>query len=247
MIRLRHALALWSVLLLAGCTGEGAKTVDSADGELEEPRRKAPPYEVTPVTASGTITGTVALPAAAPAAAPAPTSGPCAGKASPASDVVVYLEDIARGRAQPDSVARRYELAADDCTLSPAVSIASAGGTLNVINGLRAVHHVDFVFEGMKNPMLRLPFSDPGQLVPTEKVLEIPGLVDVRSDLDPSIHARLVVVEHPYALRVRDGKFTMDSVPPGTYTLVAVGATGRAETKVEVRAGAATPVTLQLR
>lgn len=239
---LRHHAALWSFLALLACTGDGVKTVDSADGELDEPRRKAPPYQVAEVTSPGSITGTVAI----PAAAPPPAAGPCAGKGAAGSAVVVYLEDIARGLAQPDSVPRRYVLAADDCALSPAVSIAAAGGTLNLSNGLRAVHHVDFVFEGSKNPMLRVPFSDPGQLVPSEKVLEIPGLVEVRSDLDPSVRARLVVVEHPYAVQVTDGKFTMDSVPPGTYTLVAVGVTGRAETRVEVRAGSATPVALQL-
>lgn len=242
MIRIRHLAAFWSFSVLLGCTGDGVKTVDSADGELDEPRRKAPPYQVAPVTSPGSITGTVTL----PAAAPAPTAGPCAGKVPTGAAVVVYLEDIARGRAVADSVPRRYELAADDCALSPAVSIAAAGGTLNVSNGLRAVHHVDFVFEGTKSPLLRVPFSDPGQLVPSEKVLEIPGLVEVRSDFDSSVRARLVVVEHPYAMQVSDGKFTMDSVPPGTYTLVAVGATGRAEARVEVRAGAATPVTLQL-
>lgn len=241
----RRHVTLWTCLALVACTGagsEGSKTVDSADGELDVPRRKAPPYQVAPVASSGSITGTVTLPA--PAAAPA--SGPCAGKAPASSGVVVYLEDIARGRAPAADRPRRYALEAEDCTLSPAVSIVAAGGTLNVSNGLRAVHHVAFTYEGMKTPLVSVPFSDPGQLVPSEKVLAVPGLVDVRSDLDPALRARLVVVEHPYAVQATNGKFLLDSVPPGTYTLVAVGATGRAETKVEVRAGAATPVALQL-
>ena len=147
---------------------------------------------------------------------------------------------------QPADGARRYELAVADCALTPAVSIASAGGTLNLSNQLGRVHQVAFVFEGMRNPMVRMPFSDPGQLVPSEKVLEIPGLVDVRSDLDPAVHARIVVVEHPYAVEAAGGNFTIDSVPPGTYTLVAVGVNGRAASRVEVRGGAETPVTLQL-
>lgn len=241
-VSLRHVVPLLCLTLVACGSTEGTKTLDSADGELDVPRRKSPPYKAGPVAAAGTISGTVTL----PAAVPAPSAGPCAGKTAASAGAVVYLEDIPTGRAQASDTPRRYEIAIDDCTVTPGVSIAAAGGTLNLSNGLRAVHHVAFTYEGMKAPLVSVPFSDPGQLVPSEKVLALPGLVDVQSDLDPAIRGRLVVVEHPYAVRTADGRFTLDSVPPGTYTLVAVGATGRAATKVEVRAGAATPVTLQL-
>lgn len=253
MIALRRPIAVCSFIALAACTGSEGTTIDSADGELDVPRRKAPPYQSAPVTAAGSITGTVQGIAVAPAgqAAPAqaaqPVAARCTPRASTAAPVVVFLEDIPRGNPLPGDVTRRYELAVDDCALSPAVSIAAAGGTLNLSNGLNAVHQVAFTFEGMKNPMVRVPFSDPGQVVPSERVLDIPGIVDVQSDLAPAVSARIVVVEHPYAVQTTDGTFTIDSVPPGTYTLVAVGLNGRAESRVEVRAGAATPVTLQLR
>lgn len=252
----------WSIVLLlaAACGGEEGTTVDSADGELEEPRRKGPEYKPAPVTAAGTITGTVSLASTAPApaagaaapqsSAPAsPPQSPAAGSACPPPSTTafaVFLEDIPTGLPLADDAPRRHEISVGECEVSPAVSIATASGTVNLSNSLGRVHHVAFTFEGLKNPMLRVPFSDRGQLVPSERVLAVPGIVDVTSDQHPSARARIVVLEHPYGRITADGRFTLDSVPPGTYTLVAVNATGRAEARVQVQAGATTNVTLQL-
>lgn len=248
------------LVLVAACGGDGNTTVDSADGELDEPRRKGPEYKAAPVTAAGTISGTVTFVSAGGAAAAgtsqvpaAPASAPATQRVAPgacapaaSSSAVVYLEDIATGLAVPDTTPRRYELAVKECELSPAISIATASGTLNVSNALGGVHHVAFTFEGMKQPLLRVPFSDPGQLVPSERVLAVPGVVDVASDHHSGARARIVVLEHPYGVLTADGAFTLDSVPPGTYSLVALSATGRAEAKVQVQAGATTSVALQL-
>lgn len=241
----RRNLLVLVLMAAAACTGGGAesKTVDSSDGGVaEEPRRKGPPYKAVPVTASGTITGTVTLP---PAAGPAAT-GACAAHPAGSREVAVYLENIATGRALPANAPRRHALEAAQCTLTPGVLVATAGGTLNLSNSFRAVHRVGFTFEGMKNPMLQVPFSDQGQLVPTERVLAVPGVVNVASDQDPSVRGRIVVLEHPYGVTSADGRFTLDSVPPGTYSLVAVTATGRASATVSVQAGATTTAALVL-
>ncbi|HET7622969.1 MAG TPA: carboxypeptidase regulatory-like domain-containing protein, partial [Gemmatimonadaceae bacterium] len=47
------------------------------------------------------------------------------------------------------------------------------------------------------------------------------GLVDVHSDRYPWSRAWIRVFDHPYfAVTNRDGIFTIDSVPPGNYTLM---------------------------
>lgn len=250
----RTFIATMSFLVVAACSGDANTTVDSANGELDEPRRKGPEYKAAPVTAAGTISGTVVVAPAATVAGPASAaaapaqprqpSGSCAPASS--SGIVVFLEDIATGLPVPDDAPRRHELAVKECDVSPSISIASASGTLNLSNALGRVHHVTFTFEGMKGPLLRVPFSDPGQLVPSERVLAVPGVVDVASDHHPAARARIVVLEHPYGVLTTDGAFTLDSVPPGNYSLVALSATGRAEAKVQVQAGATTSVSLQL-
>lgn len=258
MIAPAYRIITLALLAVAACGGDTRTTVDSANGELDEPRRKGPEYKPAPVTAAGTITGTVttvtapAAPAApssaastTPAASPAPPAGASCAPVS-ASAVAVYLEGIATGLPVPDDAPRRHEIAVKECEIAPAISIATATGTLNLSNALGRVHHVTFTFEGMKNPLLRVPFSDPGQLVPSERVLAIPGVIDVVSDHAPAAHARIVVLEHPYGVLTTDGAFRLDSVPPGTYTLIAVGPKGRAESKVQVQAGATTNVVLQL-
>ena len=244
MIALRHAFTLpvFAVLALACGGDDGRKTVDSADGELEEPRRKGPPYQVARVTATGSITGTVT-----PMTAPAAGGGPCAAQQPrDTPEAVVYLEDIARGRALAPDTPRRYELDVAACEFTPRVLITAAGATLNLRNAHNAVHRVAFTFEGMKNPMLRVPFSDAGQVVPSERLLAIPGVIDVTTDQDPGLRARIVVLEHPYVVATEGGQFTLDSVPPGTYSLVALSAGGRATATVAVQPGATTTTSLQV-
>lgn len=247
-IRRTCAVALMAALT-AACSGDSdRKTVDSADGELEEPRRKGPPYKVAPVTAPGAITGTVTMPPAGAAAAAAPGSPPagrCAAPAPGEQQAIVYLENIQQGRALPAGTPRRFELSAAACELSPRLIVATAGGTLNLSNALGAVHRVTFTFEGLKNPMLRVPFSHSGQVVPSERVLAVPGVVEVASDQDPSVRARILVVEHPYAVATSDGSFTLDSVPPGNYSLVALTPSGRAAAAVAVQSGQTTNTSLQ--
>ena len=268
-MKLSRASLLLLLCIATACGGESGGATQASDGTLDEPRRKAPPYQAGPVTSAGSITGTVTL-AAAPAAPAAPGSADAAGAtaaasaaqapapqqanaappgcpAAPASDIVVYLEDIARGRPLAADTPRRYEIAAEKCVIEPAVQVAAAGGTLNVSNAVGRVHYLSFLFEGMRSPLLRIPFSDPGQLVPTEVVLETPGLVHVTGDHAPGVAAQIVVVEHPYAVTAAGGSFTLDSVPPGTYSIVAVNGAGRRATaRVTVQAGSATTTALTL-
>ena len=62
--------------------------------------------------------------------------------------------------------------------------------------------------------------TEAGQVVPTGKPLSHRGLVDVKSDRYPWSRAWIRVFDHPYfAVTNRDGIFTIDSVPPGEYTL----------------------------
>lgn len=94
----------------------------------------------------------------------------------------------------------------------------------------------DFTFEthgGSVNPHWFAELSDDsgdnrdGRLIGTD----LPEVTLIHSDIYPSIgwdshtgrmfpgmHAHLVIIEHPwFAVSARDGSFTIDDVPPGTY------------------------------
>jgi hypothetical protein len=240
-----------------GCTREGessttaranggGRSIDSADGALGIPTRKVAPYRVTQVTGGGTIRGTVD--ASALSAAPAPASA-CGGAASAqAGGAIVWLDDIRAGLGVPAErkLDRRLELVAGRCKLEPRLQVGLVGSTLNVRNDESVAHQIHLFRDGEEQPIYRIPFIFAGQLVPAERPLTVPGLLEARSTQDPALRAVVVVVDHPYAATTgADGSFAIDSVPPGRYRIMATNGRGLAEGTVEVTAGGST-VSLRL-
>lgn len=226
--------------------GDGGRKADSADGALGFPTRKVAPYRVEQVANAGRIRGTIdasALPAAAPSAcgAPAaPQSGPSA---------VVWLDDIRAGLdvSAERKLDRRIELIAGRCKLEPRLQLALVGSTLNVRNDESVAHQVQLFRDGGSQPIYLIPFIFAGQLVPAERPLTVPGVLEAGSTQDPSRRSVVVVVDHPYAAVVgADGSFVLDSVPPGRYRLMAMSPNGSAEQTVDVAASGEQAVSLRL-
>ena len=207
--------------------------------------RKVAPYRVERVATPGRIRGTVDLsglpaPAASSCGAAAPRSGPSA---------VVWLDDIRSGLDVPAErkLDRRLELTATRCKLEPRLQLALVGSTLNVRNDDAVTHQVQLFRDGGAQPVFRIPFIFAGQLVPTQRPLSVPGVLEARSTQDPSLHSVVVLVDHPYAAVVgADGSFTIDSIPPGRYRLMAMSADGSAEQTVDVSASGEQAISLRL-
>jgi hypothetical protein len=260
----RRALARLSWLVAAaalaaggtsGCTrdGEGstpdrqdgAGNADSADGALGLPTRKVPPYRVAAVGTPGRIRGTVDA-----SAAPAP-AGPCGGggAAAQSATAIVWLDDIRSGLGVPAErkLDRRLQLDAGRCRLEPRLQLALVGSTLNVHNEEAVTHQVQLFRDGGAQPIYRIPFIFAGQLVPAQRPLSVPGVLEARSTQDAALRSFVVVVDHPYAAIVgANGQFVIDSVPPGRYKLMAINANGVAEQTVEVGGGTEQNVALRL-
>ncbi len=239
--------------IAAGCTrdGEGStpdrrdgRSADSADGALGLPARTVPPYRVIPVANPGSIRGTVDLsgvPAVTPACGP-----PAATQAG--AGAIVWLDDIRTGLdvAAERKLDRRLELTASRCRLEPRLQLALVGSTLNVHNDESVAHQVQLYRDGATQPIYRIPFIFAGQVVPTQRPLTVPGLLEIRSTQDSALRSVVVVVDHPYAAVVgADGQFVIDSIPPGRYKLMATNGAGMAEQEVEVASGERT-VSLRL-
>lgn len=135
-------------------------------------------------------------------------------------EVVVWLSDARQGKALP--LTRRYVIEHQQCRIDPRVQAALAGGTLNVRNADPVVHRTRFMRANTDSTIDLVSQSDAGQVVPNELVLVRPQLLEVRCDVHPWTRAWIRVFDHPYfAVTERDGAFTLDSVPPGRYTLMA--------------------------
>ena len=223
----------------------GGRKADSADGALGLPTRKVPPYRVAQVANPGTIRGTVDA-----SAMPAGVASACgAAAAAPSSGAVVWLDNIRTGLdvAAERKLDRRLEVTAARCRLEPRLQLALVGSTLNVRNDESVEHQVQLFRDGGAQPIYRIPFIFAGQVVPTERPLTVPGVLELRSTQDPSLHSVVVVVDHPYAAVVgADGSFVLDSVPPGRYRLMAMSPNGSAEQTVDVAASGEQAVSLRL-
>lgn len=136
------------------------------------------------------------------------------------ANVVVWLEGLRAGKALPRS--RRYTIAHSGCVLAPRSQAALVGGTLNVVNDDPIAHETTVHREGTAAPLVTMRFGFDGQVVPLDRVLAQPGVLQLACTVHPASRAWVHVFDHPYfAMTTDDGSFVIDSVPPGSYELVA--------------------------
>ncbi|GJG85547.1 hypothetical protein tb265_07280 [Gemmatimonadetes bacterium T265] len=226
-----------------------------------------PAYVVRPAADAGRITGTVRLDGPAP---PDTTVTPSADdvqtcgrsvrvpavetKNGGVAGAVVWLVGVGEGKPFPDL--RRAELALDGCQLQPRLVAAVAGGALNV-HGVDALDarlrftRVEGGGEGADTAgavLLRVTTTDAGQVVPSERVVAVPGTVEVRGEFQPWLRGWVLAFDHPYfATTDGQGAFVIDGVPPGTYRLVAWhDRAGRSVQSVTVGPGQAVEVGVRL-
>ena len=159
------------------------------------------------------------------------------GMADRLEGAVVWLADVRTGKRVP--LARRFELLNVRCQLTPRVQGVLVGGTLNVRSDDAAPHHNRLVRQRTGETIVRVSETDEGTVVPVDRALTEVGVIEVRCDDHPWTHAWIAVFDHPYyAVTGADGRFAMDSVPPGTYRLVTWHPRlGRTEQSVTVGGG----------
>lgn len=264
-----HATHLaWRALLLAAALAAcgGGERSRSPEREAAGAAGAAARYEAVPVPhgarLSGVVTARNASSVASTIVPPPALVGICGAAVRTApfyrsrdgtvAGAIVWLEGVRRGKPLP--LRRRFELASERCLYTPRVQAAVVGGTLNVLSGDAVVNRTRFTAASTGSVLAVVRQSDAGQLVPESRPLARAGLVRVTSDALPWMRAWIRVFAHPYfSLTGPDGRFVLDSVPPGTYTLVTwqerlgelrrrVTVRGGEQVRVSVTYGAARPV-----
>jgi hypothetical protein len=270
----RTALRIAAVALLVsafGCKDSAAKAKaqiarpasDTTKRELHPPGeivipKPAEPYVAGAVLNDGSVSGTITLSTPARANPPQPTGrdsalcGPSipdesvSGQGSASGGAIVWLEGIRRGKPIP--LERRLELESDRCRLLPRVQATVVSSAVNVIGHDDFRQHLRFLAGGEQEPRASVLLGRDEQVIPTELPFKAPGLVVVR-DLDHAWPtAYIAVFDHPYyAVTAPNGTYSIDGVPPGTYTLVVWHErAARVERPVTITAGAATNVSVAL-
>jgi hypothetical protein len=159
-------------------------------------------------------------------------------------NAVVYLADVAKGKAWPAETKKPAELENLKCRFVPDVQVIRAG-PLVVINSDPVLHNTHGHYGQRTAFNMALP--NQGQRIPTE--LTRAGTVHVDCDAHGWMEGWIYVVDNPYyAITGADGKFNITDVPSGTYTLVAVQSlTGPNQQTVTVAGGKATNLTIELK
>ena len=251
-----------SSLLLTACGdagGAGATTrKGSAKGDVDEVAAAGPvvidkpdaAYKVVNVASPGTVSGTVRLKSPLQPLPPAPTgadSALCGATIADSSvitkdstglgNVVVWIEGVRSGKALP--IERRLELESLNCRLDPRVQGAVTGSGLNVIGHDVFRQHLRFIAAGDTGARTSVLLGRDEQVIPTNLPFASPGLVIVHDADHAWPRAYIAVFDNPYfAVTAPDGKFSIEGVPPGKYTLaVWHERTGKHEQPIEVTAG----------
>jgi len=159
---------------------------------------------------------------------------------------VVWLTDIRSGKSLP--AGRRFELANEDCMLTPQVQAVISPATLNVVSGDVALHRDRIINVATGELEGIAPFNDNGEVVPFDSLLTGTEQLEVTCDLHPWAKAHILVFDHPYfATSEKAGTFVIDDIPPGTYHVKAWHPLlGVAEQQITVAPGQPASVALKL-
>jgi plastocyanin len=200
------AVALAALLTLTGhggtdadaglAQGRGPRATGSLRGRVDIQRTAAAPEQRRPtVAALGT-----------PAARPAPE----------ARRAVVYLETAPIGAFEEDEPPRR-RIDQRNETFVPHLLAVAAGTVVDFPNSDTTYHNV---FSLSKAKRFDLGRYARGKSKSVQ--FGTPGIVRVFCDIQSHMSAFVLVFGHPYfATTETDGRYRIDNVPPGTYTVVA--------------------------
>ena len=204
------------------------------------PAAPEPERAAATTTLAGVIEGTLLLPetparrtvdryGASPAAHPVQSIPP-----------IVYLKGSVGGPPPP---AGEATMAQRDTAFVPGLLVVPVGTTVRFPNDDAFFHNVFSYSSAARFDLGRYPRGESKEV----RFLE-PGIVKVYCEVHEPMRAAIVVVENEFwAEPDDDGRFRIEGVPPGSYTIVAWHADqGEVEREVRVEEGGVTRVELEL-
>lgn len=146
------------------------------------------------------------------------------GKNGGVKNVIVGLEGITQGKKMLQNVDLKIDQT--NCEYAPHIVILPKGADLHIVNDdtlLHNVHAYDLTAkeDGQTGPPTLFNIALPLKGMKIAKPMSQSGLIRILCDAGhPWMNGYVLVTEHPYfAITDADGNFTLDQVPPGTYTI----------------------------
>ncbi|MHA1152010.1 MAG: carboxypeptidase regulatory-like domain-containing protein [Alphaproteobacteria bacterium] len=134
-------------------------------------------------------------------------------------DVVVYLEDIERGKPFA-AAAKKVTIDQKACSFEPHLSVMADGGELEAINSDPLLHniHVYEISGGLRQTVMNVSQPERGNIVSKRISLERGHALKIECDAHDFMHASVFVARNPYYAVVDErGRFEIGEVPPGDY------------------------------
>jgi hypothetical protein len=213
----------------AGTRGDGRTVVDSSGGTVALGLGTTRSYRPGAPSATGAISGKITLDGVArdSVVAVGRDAKVCGDSAAIVeteangnglANALVWVEGVTSGKRLPEI--RRETLTIEKCRFEPRVMGVVTKSTINVFSRDRVAHGPRFYREGAARPVEEINTVDAGQVVPSEKIASVPGIVEVRCSEHPFARAFIAVFDHPYfAVTDEKGAFKIDGLPAGTYTV----------------------------
>ncbi|MDP6708390.1 MAG: carboxypeptidase regulatory-like domain-containing protein [Alphaproteobacteria bacterium] len=136
-------------------------------------------------------------------------------------DTVVYLDDITRGKPF-SAAAKKVTINQKACSFKPAMSVMASGGVLETVNSDPVLHnvHVYDVLGGDRRTVMTVSQPEKGDIAAKRLTLDRGHVLKIECDAHDFMHAWTFVAQNPYyAVVDREGRFRIDRVPPGNYTV----------------------------
>jgi hypothetical protein len=138
-------------------------------------------------------------------------------------NVVVVIQDIERGKPWPDTLGH-YEITQENCVFAPHVQVIRRGAELDILNPDPVLHNIHGFESIQENWRTLFNFGQaPEEEVITHAIRPRRGNhIRLECDAHDFMLGWLYSADTPYAVAVdADGRFTIDGIPPGTYSVTA--------------------------
>ncbi|HMD14051.1 MAG TPA: carboxypeptidase regulatory-like domain-containing protein [Bacteroidota bacterium] len=140
------------------------------------------------------------------------------GKDRGVANAIVYLEGVSSGKKFSND--KPCLLAQRNCEYCPHIMVVPAGSKLNIVNEDAVLHSVHSYTTENFQSVFNIAQPVKG-LKSCTKSLDHCGLMVTKCDAGhPWMSGYIMVAKHPYyVVTDNDGNFSLDNIPPGTYTL----------------------------
>lgn len=135
-------------------------------------------------------------------------------------NVVLYISEGLPASAQSEVPTQIPVFDQKGCMYTPHVLAMDVNQKFKVVTSDNTTHNI----HPLPNPMTgNIPWnqSQPPGAAPVEKSWKAAEFIPVQCNIHPWMHGWFAVVKGPYAMTDANGSYTINNVPPGSYTVTA--------------------------